>query len=174
MLALSAGAWVRGQLLYWLGRVPTDQALRRTHPTIGWRKRVHDWLADGGADAGIAAIRRWGLVAVPVCYVTIGFQSMVQAAAGILRITWWKYALAQVPGALAWGTIYSTIGFVWWKATLAAAAGSPWGIAVIVALVATAVAVVVLARRRHGDRPARAEDRPMSGEAPRDRDATLR
>ncbi|UFU04918.1 DedA family protein [Ruania halotolerans] len=154
-LTLSVGAWLRGQLLYWLGRVPTDQALRRTHPADGWRKRIHDWLAGGGADAGIVAIRRWGLVAVPVCYVTVGFQSMVQAAAGILRITWWKYALVQIPGALAWGAIYSTIGFVVWESALAAAAGSPVGIAVIAALILAAVAAIVLLRRRHTRRHTR-------------------
>ncbi|QOR69225.1 VTT domain-containing protein [Ruania alkalisoli] len=148
LASLSAGAWLRGQLLYWIGRIPTDQALRRTHPDHGWRKRIHDWLAAGGADAGIVAIRRWGLVAVPLCYVTVGFQSMVQAAAGVLRITWWKYALAQIPGALAWGTIYSTIGFAVWEAALAAAAGSPVGIGVIVVLVAAGVTALVMLRRR--------------------------
>ncbi|WP_159620650.1 DedA family protein [Ruania rhizosphaerae] len=154
LASLSAGAWLRGQLLYWIGRIPTDQALRRTHPGHGWRKRVHDWLAGGGADAGIVAIRRWGLVAVPLCYVTVGFQSMVQAAAGVLRITWWKYALAQIPGALAWGTIYSTIGFAVWEAALAAAAGSPVGIGVIVVLVAAGVTAIVLVRRRRERQPA--------------------
>ncbi|UFU01728.1 VTT domain-containing protein [Ruania suaedae] len=167
LATLSAGAWLRGQLLYWIGRVPTDQALRRTRPDQGWRRRAHDWLAGGGADAGIVAIRRWGLVAVPLCYVTVGFQSMVQAAAGILRITWWKYALAQIPGALAWGTIYSTIGFAVWEAALAAAAGSPVGIAVIAVLVVlAAVGVVVLRRRARGVRTSRAAE--LSGVDGRD------
>src|SRR5690625_2526987 len=114
-----------------LARIPIDQALRRTHPT-GRLGRVHAWLAGGGADAGIEAIRRWGLLVVPVCYLTVGFQSMVQAGAGVLRITWWKYALAQVPGAIAWGLIYATIGFAEWEAALAAAAGGRLGIDVIV------------------------------------------
>jgi len=146
LTALSVGGWLRGQLMYWIGRIPTDQALRRTNPT-GRLGRVHAWLAGGGADAGIEAIRRWGLLVVPVCYLTVGFQSMVQAGAGVLRITWWKYALAQVPGAIAWGLIYATIGFAVWEAALAAAAGSPLGIAVIVVVIA-AVAGVVLVRRR--------------------------
>ena len=147
LTALSVGGWLRGQLMYWIGRIPTDQALRRTNPT-GRMGRVHAWLAGGGADAGIEAIRRWGLLIVPVCYLTVGFQSMVQTGAGVLRITWWKYALAQVPGAIAWGLIYATIGFAVWEAALAAAAGSPLGIAVIVVLVLAAVAGVVLVRRR--------------------------
>lgn len=144
---LSLLGWLRGQMMYWVGRVPTDQALQRTNPT-GRMRRLHAWLAGGGADAGIEAIRRWGLLAVPVCYLTVGFQSMVQAGAGVLRITWWKFSLAQIPGAIAWGTIYSTIGFAVWEATLAAAAGSPVGIALIALLVVGIVTGVVLLRRR--------------------------
>lgn len=145
---LSIGAWLRGQLMYWVGRVPTDQALQRTNPTAGRMQRLHAWLAGGGADAGIEAIRRWGLLVVPVCYLTVGFQSMVQAGAGVLRIRWWKYSLVQIPGAIAWGTIYSTIGFAVWEAALAAAAGSPAGIAIIAVVLVALVAGVVLVRRR--------------------------
>ena len=139
--------WLRGQMMYWVGRVPTDQALQRTNPT-GKMRRLHSWLQGGGADAGIEAIRRWGLLMVPVCYVTVGFQSMVQAGAGVLRITWWKYSLAQIPGAFAWGMIYSTIGFAVWEAALAAAAGSPAGIAVIALVIVAIVTGVVVMRRR--------------------------
>lgn len=154
LTALSIGAWLRGQMMYWLGRIPTDQALRRTNPTSGRMRRVHSWLAGGGADAGIEAIRRWGLLVVPVCYLTVGFQSMVQAGAGVLRITWWKYALAQIPGAIAWGAIYSTIGFAVWEAALAAAAGSPAGIAVIAVLLLAAIGGVLALRRRRRVRQA--------------------
>ncbi|TDE89973.1 hypothetical protein EXU48_18775 [Occultella glacieicola] len=154
MTLLSCGAMLRGQGMYWAGRIVTEQALRRTHPTQGWALRAHTWLEGGGADAGIRAIRRWGLFAVPVCYLTVGFQSMVQAGAGVLRITWWKYTLAQIPGAIAWGAIYATIGFAVWEAALAAAAGSPLGLAVIgalvVAIVVGVVALVVRRRRRAG------------------------
>lgn len=148
-VALFCGAMVRGQMMYWIGRVVTEQTLRRTHPTHGRRRRVHDWLAAGGADPGVRAIQRWGLAMVPLCYLTVGFQSMVQAAAGILRIEVWKYVLAQVPGALAWATIYATIGFAAWEALMAAAAGSPWGIAVIGFIVVVAVAALIVLRRRH-------------------------
>lgn len=147
-VALYLGATVRGQATYWAGRVVTEQALRRTHPTSGWRLAVHQWLRGGGADRGIEAIRRWGLVVVPLSYLTVGFQTMVLAGAGVLRIAWPRFSLAQVPGALAWATIYSTIGWTVWEAALAAAAGSPVGIAVLLAVVG--VLAVVLVRRRRG------------------------
>lgn len=145
-------AMLRGQMMYWIGRLPTEQALKRIAPTSGWQARAHRWLSDGGADAGIASIRRWGLPVVSVGYVTIGFQSVVQAGAGVLRVPLPWYLLAQVPGALAWALIYSTIGFAVWAAVIAAAAGSPWGIAGIIALVAAIISVVVILRRRRTTR----------------------
>jgi membrane protein DedA with SNARE-associated domain len=145
---LYLGATVRGQAMYWAGRVVTEQTLRRTRPAAGWLRRIHDWLADGGVDRGITAIRRWGLFAVPLSYLTVGFQSMIQVAAGVLRITWPRYSLAQVPGALAWAAIYSTIGWAVWEAALAAAAGSPLGLGALVAVVVVLLATFAMHRRK--------------------------
>lgn len=145
---LFAGAMVRGQGIYWAGRVVTEQALRRAHPTQGWRLRMHRWLQGEGAERGIEAIRRWGLAVVPFAYLTVGFQSMVMAGAGVLRIRWPRFTLVQVPGALAWAAIYSTIGFAVWEAALAAAAGSPWGLAGLTAGAVVLVATVAVRRRR--------------------------
>src|SRR5690625_7379250 len=75
-IVLFIGAMLRGQLLYWIGRIPTEQALKRTAPTSGWRYKVHRWLSDGGADAGVRSIQRWGLPIVSLCYLTVGFQSL--------------------------------------------------------------------------------------------------
>lgn len=160
-VALFFGAMARGQLVYWVGRVATEQTLRRTHPEGGWQRRMHDWLQAGGADPGVRALRRWGLVMVPLCYLTIGFQSMVQAGAGILRIELWKYTLAQIPGALAWATIYATIGFAAWEAVMSAVAGSPLGLAAILAVVLVIVLTIVFLRRRRA-----AETTPEDLQAP--------
>ncbi|MHB1062951.1 MAG: DedA family protein [Georgenia sp.] len=145
---LYLGATVRGQATYWAGRVVTEQTLSRVHPTYGWRLRAHRWLQGEGAERGIEAIRRWGLVVVPFAYLTVGFQTMVMAGAGVLRISWPRFSLAQIPGALAWAAIYSTIGFAVWEAALAAAAGSPWGLAGLAAAAIVIVATVAV-RRRH-------------------------
>lgn len=150
---LFVGAMLRGQGTYWIGRVATEQTLRRTRPTSGWRLRAHQALSHQGTRTGVAAIRRWGLLVVPVAYLTVGFQSMVMAGAGVLRIPWPRFTLAQVPGALAWAGIYSTIGFAIWTAAIAAAAGSPAGIAVLVAIALLILAVVLLHRRHRRTRP---------------------
>lgn len=123
----------RGQGTYWLARVVTEQALARTRPMVGWRLRLHQWLAADGVGRGRALLNKWGLVAVPVCYLTVGVQTLVLAAAGVTRVRWLHFTLAQIPGALAWATIYSTIGFAAWYAAWRAAAGErPWLTAAVV------------------------------------------
>lgn len=148
-LALLFGiAMARGQGTYWIARLVTEQALRHTHPTQGWQATVHRWLQGEGLARGRRSIERWGLVVVPLCYLTVGFQTLVLAAAGVMRIGWVRFTLAQIPGALAWGAIYATIGFAAWEAGMAAAAGSPWGVATLVLLVLLAIALVLTRRSR--------------------------
>lgn len=147
-------AMARGQMMYWIGRIPTEQALKRTAPTTGWRARAHRWLSDGGADAGVRSIQRWGLPVVSFCYVTVGFQSLVQAAAGLLRIPLLWYILAQIPGSLAWAAIYSTIGFGLWAAIIAAAAGSPAGLIAMILALALIVTLIAIRIRRKRARAA--------------------
>lgn len=141
----------RGQGTYWVARVVTEQALRRTHPVEGWKARVHDWLQGEGTQRGRDAIHRWGLVMIPLCYLTVGFQTLVLAAAGMLRIRWVVFTLVQIPGAVAWGLIYATIGFAVWGAALAAIAGSPLALAGLAAILLIVGTTIVLAHRRRRD-----------------------
>nr|WP_281497193.1 VTT domain-containing protein [Ornithinimicrobium sp. F0845] len=153
LLVLFLGAMVRGQATYWLARVVTEQALAHTHPVQGWRASVHDWLQGEGPQRGRAAIEKWGLVMIPLCYLTVGFQTLVIAAAGMLRIRWPLFTLVQIPGAVAWGLLYATIGFAMWGAALAAIAGSPLALAGLLAILLVVVVTMVLAHRRKQDRP---------------------
>lgn len=141
-------AMLRGQATYWVARVVTEQTLRHTAPRAGWRAGVHAWLRGEGVARGRASLQRWGLVMVPLCYLTIGFQTLVLAAAGMIRIPWAAFTLAQVPGAAAWGLIYSTIGFAVWGATVAALAGQPLAIAALAAVLLVVGATLALRRRR--------------------------
>jgi membrane protein DedA with SNARE-associated domain len=151
-LFLTLIAMARGQATYWVARVVTEQTLRRTAPTEGWRAGVHAWLRGEGVARGRASLQRWGLVMVPVCYLTVGFQTLVLAAAGMIRIPWLPFTLAQLPGAVAWGLIYSTIGFAVWGAALAALAGRPLAVAAVTAVVVVVVTTLALRRRRENGR----------------------
>lgn len=158
---LSAMGFARGQMMYWLGRGVTEGALRthrKSHQEASGRagpvRRTMMWLDRGGADPGIRALHRWGLVMVPISYVTVGFQSMVQAGAGILRITWWKYMIAQVPGAIVWGFFYATGGFLVWTYLFAQARTHPYHAAAVG--LGVILAVVIGLRYRHSHpRPAK-------------------
>lgn len=146
---------LRGQGTYWLARVVTEQALRRSHPEHGWWARTHTWLQGERPARGRELIHRWGLVAVPLCHLTVGFQTLVLAGAGMLRIGWLRFTLAQVPGALAWALIYATIGFAVFSAAVAAFAGSPLALAGLIAILIVIIASVALTRRRHRARAPR-------------------
>lgn len=149
---LTAVVFLRAQATYWLGSWATSVTVRRVRPRREWQRRLVERLTSPSTDQGIAAIHRWGLAVVPVSFLTVGFQTMVNAGAGVLRMPWWKYTLAMIPGCLAWATIYSTIGFAMWEAALAAAAGSPWGIAGMAATALVITTTVLVRRRRRAAR----------------------
>lgn len=143
-------AFLRGQATYWLARGITRASLQGA-PDEGWRGRMAAWLDSPGVDHGANVLRRFGIVAVPLCYLTVGLQTAVLASAGVLRLHALVFTLAQIPGAVAWAVIYSTIGWAIWEAALFTAAGSPWGIAAI-ALVIGLLIWFVARRTREGHR----------------------
>lgn len=138
---------LRGQATYWLARTVTQKTLLRGESSDGWRGRMASWLSGKDVNRGAETIRRIGLVAIPLGYLTIGFQTLVLAGAGVLGIRATTFTLAQIPGALAWATIYSTIGWAVWGAAVAAFAGSPMGL-LGVALAALIGAVTWTVHRR--------------------------
>lgn len=154
---LSAMGLARGQMMYWLGRGVTEGALRKSRHNqaaevtvrTGPLRKTMLWLDRGGADPGVRAIHRWGLVMVPLSYVTVGFQSMVQAGAGILRISWWKYLLAQLPGAFVWGLFYATGGFLVWTYLFTQAREYPGRAALVFLGLIAVIAYILRFRRSH-------------------------
>lgn len=132
---------LRGQGTYWLGRGASGAATR-----VGgggrWA-RLQAWLNGDSTRAGRAVVHRVGLIAVPLCYLTVGLQTAILVAAGLVRIPWLRFTLAQLPGVAAWATIYSTIGFAGWLAAVAAFTGTGWGWAILAILIAVAVFLIV-------------------------------
>lgn len=147
-LFLFVGAMARGQAIYWLARVVTDRVMATGEPGPGWRRRVHRWLHSDGVAQGRRSLARWGWPLVPFAYLTVGFQSMVMAAAGMVRMPALTYTLAQVPGSIAWAVIYSTVGFAFWGAFFAALQGNPVWLLLLLAAVGLVVVALRAARRR--------------------------
>jgi membrane protein DedA with SNARE-associated domain len=151
--ALTFGAFfllalARGSATYWAGR-----ALRYGGQHTAMARHL-DRPAVARAEA---VVGRFGAPAVAVSFLTIGFQTAVNAAAGALRMPWWRYVPGVVVGALFWATVYTTIGF----AVLTAWFGDhPWPrvIGAVVAVVVVA-AVTLAVRRRRAARAATEVDR---------------
>ncbi len=93
---------------------------------------------------------RWGFVGVPVSFLTIGFQTMVNASAGYSRMRWDLYTLAMIPGCIAWATIYAALGLTVYKAFVTA----PW-ISLIALVAIVAIAFVLTRLRRNAGSSAR-------------------
>lgn len=176
--AVVAGLFVvvmaRSHLFYWLGRGVLGGARRIVHtadaeaapsatpvavdaghapaPRAASR-RVERLLATPPARRGLALVHRWGPLAVTAAYLTVGVQTAVFVASGLVRMPYARFVAASVPGSVAWAFVWGTVGLgaVWAAVRLAAA--SPWALAGVLVL-AAAVVVVVVARRRRRARVA--------------------
>lgn len=143
-LALLLVVFCRAQATYWLGYYVATK-LKTNVPDDGWRRRFYDWSEQDSVKNGVATLHRRGWIVIPLSFLTVGFQSIIQFAAGLITFPPPRYTAAMLPGCFAWALIYSTIGFSVWGAIIAAFAGSPYGIILIAVLV---LVLVLLARWR--------------------------
>lgn len=136
--AFFLGALARGSATYLAGR-----ALR----SGGQRTRLSRHLDRESVRRAERVVGRWGGAAVTLSFLTIGFQTAVNAAAGALRMPWRRYLPGVVCGALIWAGVYTTIGF----AVLEAAFGRdpwPWVVGAVVAVLLVVGATLLVRRRR--------------------------
>jgi membrane protein DedA with SNARE-associated domain len=139
---------LRSNATYWAGR----------GVAAGGRKtRLHKYLNSASVLRAEKVIARWGAPAVAVSFLTIGFQTAVNAAAGLGRMPLRRYIPATVVGSIMWACIYATIGLAAFDAAVAAAAGSPVALAALAGIVALVVILVVVAKRRRSRLLARAD-----------------
>ncbi len=134
---------VRGGVTYWVGRGLRGAGERRrrlaAHPAVLRAETL---------------VGRVGAPVVSLSFLTVGVQTAVNAAAGLLRMPTRHYLPALVVGAALWATVYTTVGFAvlyavhgrggWW-----------WAVAAAVAVALVAVATV---RARGSEAKALAEE----------------
>ncbi|TKV58957.1 hypothetical protein FDO65_12025 [Nakamurella flava] len=135
---------LRAQGTYWLGRLAAAGALRSR-----WADRV----TGPRTTATIVRLHRWGWPLITLSFLTVGMQTVVNAAAGLTRMPWLRYTAAMVPGCLAWAVVYATVGFAALEAALALAARSPWALVAVLLLVAGGAAVLIRRRQRTATTP---------------------
>ena len=136
-LTLVAG--VRSQATYWVGRGVRAGAIRTK-----WAQKM---ASDKGTRA-VDLIQRWGWPIIPLSFLTVGLQTAVQAAAGVLGWRWLPYTLAAIPGWLLWGCIYAAGGLAAFAALFSLTSRAWWLAVVVVVLIAAIIAAVIWRRRR--------------------------
>lgn len=94
-------AMARGNATYWVGR-----AVARGVEKTRYQRILHGRMYQRAQ----RFIARWGMLAVPLCFLTVGIQSAVNASAGVSRMPLRRYLPAVTVGALLWATIYTTVG----------------------------------------------------------------
>lgn len=166
-----AVAFVRTQATYWVARVVATQTLERTTPSNRLLAQAQAWSTTPAAQRGVATVNRWGVLAVPLSFCAVGTKTVVNGAAGLTRMPFLtRYLPALVVGCLVHATIYATIGWAAWTAAIAAATGSPWGLAAVLGVLVLVVVAVATTLRRRALRTRRAreaEDLDLAaGEAP--------
>lgn len=143
---LFCGAFIRGCATYWVGSL-----VRRG----GERSRFADRLAGPVVVTARRWVARFGAPVVSLGFLTVGFQTAINASAGLLAMPLRRFIPAVVVGAIFWATLYTTVGL----AVIDAAVGRvPWwwalvalGVVVLVVLVSRFI-VKSAAERASGPR----------------------
>ena len=89
-------------------------------------------------------INRWGVIAVPLCFLTVGLQTAVIITTGFTKMPLRRWVPAMLVGTFIWACIYTTIGF----AILAALGLEPWMFPLALAIVITVLVIVTQLRER--------------------------
>lgn len=125
-------------------------ALGRAARSAADRGAVGGWLASPRVAKATRVVNTWGAPVVAFSFLTVGFQTAVNAAAGLTGMPLKRYLPALAIGGLAWATIYATVGLaaigLWFQLFLR----SPWAAVAALALVVALVIVIVVTRRRRG------------------------
>jgi len=101
--------------------------------------------------AAMERVGRWGAPAVTLSFLTVGVQTVINLAAGLIAMPVIRYLAALALGAAVWATIWSTIGMAAFYAVLGGLRGELLTVLVAVAVLAVMAAGYVLLRRRRRD-----------------------
>ena len=138
-------AMMRSHTMYWIGRGITAGTARTRWVSLlesPVYARAQAWSA------------RWGVLAVPVSFLTVGIQSVIQLSAGVARMPLRRYVAATAAGAIAWAAVYTTIGMAILTAWLTGPTGR-----LVSLLMVTGLALAVVIRRSRVMRAGRGSGR---------------
>ncbi len=148
---------LRAQLTYWLARGAASGALLASGRK-GFPGSVARWFDGPIPRRGAAMLDKWGIIVIPLCFLTVGIQTAVNAGAGLVRMRWSTYTIAMIPGCILWALLYGLGMLAIFAATIRAIAGSPWGWAGLGAIVCLIAAKVWWGRRKRATVDAAVEE----------------
>ena len=138
---------LRAQLTYWLARGVASGAVLASGRK-GFPGSVARWFDGPIPRRGAAMLDKWGIIVIPLCFLTVGIQTAVNAGAGLVRMRWSTYTIAMIPGCILWALLYGLGMLAVFAAAIRAIAGSPWGWAGLGAIFCLIAAKVWWGRRK--------------------------
>ncbi|MTD15361.1 hypothetical protein GIS00_15585 [Nakamurella sp. YIM 132087] len=114
---LAVIVFCRAQATYWIARGAATGALR---------SRFSAKLSGPGVQRATRIVHRYGPPVITVSFLTVGFQTVMNAAAGLTRMPFGRYLLAMIPGCLLWAVLYATVGLAAIEGAIWLAVSSPW------------------------------------------------
>ena len=138
---------LRAQATYWLARGAASGAVLATGRQ-GFLGTMARWFDGPIPRKGAAMLDKWGIIVIPLCFLTVGIQTAVNAGAGLVRRRWSTYTIAMIPGCVLWALLYGLGTLAVFAAAIRAVAGSPWGWAGLALIAALITAKIVWGRRK--------------------------
>lgn len=149
---------LRAQATYWLARGAASGAVLATGRQ-GFLGTMARWFDGPIPRKGAAMLDKWGIIVIPLCFLTVGIQTAVNAGAGLVRMRWSTYTIAMIPGRVLWALLYGLGTLAVFAAAIRAVAGSPWGWAGL-----TLIATLIAAKIAWGRRKRRAVDAALTAD----------
>lgn len=138
---------LRAQATYWLARGAASGAVLATGRQ-GFLGTMARWFDGPIPRKGAAMLDKWGIIVIPLCFLTVGIQTAVNAGAGLVRMRWSTYTIAMIPGCVLWALLYGLGTLAVFAAAIRAVAGSPWGWAGLALIAALITARIAWGRRK--------------------------
>lgn len=138
---------LRAQATYWLARGAASGAVLATGRQ-GFLGTMARWFDGPIPRKGAAMLDKWGIIVIPLCFLTVGIQTAVNAGAGLVRMRWSTYTIAMIPGCVLWALLYGLGTLAVFAAAIRAVAGSPWGWVGLALIAALITAKIVWGRHK--------------------------
>jgi membrane protein DedA with SNARE-associated domain len=148
-------------------RAGATYALGRAARSRASRTRIQHLIESPRFVRAQELVERWGAPIVVVSFLTVGFQTLANLAAGVGRMPLRRYLPALAIGGLIWAVLYATIGLLTFSGLVQLYGISPVG-AILggLGVVAGLVAYVVWQVRRRQAEEAAASDATVTAPAP--------